>query len=103
MSWENSVGIETGYSLNFRGSITDSDRSFSSLRSLQKNFWGQRILGVFLPGCTAAGHEADHSSPYSAEVMNSGAIPPLPHTTSWRGALLITHRDNLSFYFKCIL
>jgi uncharacterized protein YktB (UPF0637 family) len=28
MSWDNSVGIETGYSMNFRGSITDRDKIF---------------------------------------------------------------------------
>jgi hypothetical protein len=28
------------------------------------------------------GHEADHSTPSSAEVKNGGAIPPLP-LTSW--------------------
>jgi len=30
--------------------------------------------------------EADHSPPSSAEVRLSGAIPPLPNTSSWRGA-----------------
>jgi hypothetical protein len=32
------------------------------------------------------GLEADHSPPFSAEVENGGAIPPLSHTVSWRGA-----------------
>jgi hypothetical protein len=30
--------------------------------------------------------EADHSSPIGAEAKMRGAIPPLPHTSSWRGA-----------------
>jgi hypothetical protein len=30
--------------------------------------------------------EADHSSPPSAEVKKGGAMSPLPHTSSWRGA-----------------
>jgi hypothetical protein len=30
--------------------------------------------------------EADHSPQSSAEVKKVGAIPPLPHTPSWRGA-----------------
>jgi hypothetical protein len=30
--------------------------------------------------------EADHSSPSIAEVKNDGATPPLPHTSSNRGA-----------------
>jgi hypothetical protein len=29
--------------------------------------------------------EADHLPPFSAEVKNDGAVPPLPHTSSWRG------------------
>jgi hypothetical protein len=32
------------------------------------------------------GREADHSPPSSAEAKNDGAIPSLPHTSSWPGA-----------------
>jgi hypothetical protein len=32
------------------------------------------------------GHEADLSSPCSAEVNNDGPLPPLPHTILWPGA-----------------
>jgi hypothetical protein len=32
------------------------------------------------------GREADYSPPCSAEVKNGGAIPRLPHSSSWRGA-----------------
>jgi hypothetical protein len=39
------------------------------------------LLGVKWPG-----READCSPPTSAEVENGGAIPPLTHTFSWRGA-----------------
>jgi hypothetical protein len=42
------------------------------------------------------GGEAD-LSPSSAEVKNSGAIPPLYHTSSWRGAQLFNHIDNVTF------
>jgi hypothetical protein len=35
-----------------------------------------RLIGM---GTKGWGHEADHSSPSSAEVKNGGAIPPLPH------------------------
>jgi hypothetical protein len=31
-----------------------------------------------------------------------GAIPPLPQTPSWRGALL-KHRDNFTFYLYYII
>jgi hypothetical protein len=50
------------------------------------------------PGGKVAGHEADHSPPSSAKVKNGGAIPPLPHTSSWRGAQLIKHMENISKY-----
>jgi hypothetical protein len=30
--------------------------------------------------------EANRSPPSSAEVKNCGAVPPLHHTQSWRGA-----------------
>jgi hypothetical protein len=32
------------------------------------------------------GGEAGHSLPFNAQGKNGGAIPPLPHTSSWRGA-----------------
>jgi hypothetical protein len=38
------------------------------------------------------GREADHSPASSAEVKNGGAIPPLLHMSSLRGASLIKHR-----------
>jgi hypothetical protein len=36
-------------------------------------------------GGKAAGREADHLTPSSAEVENDGAIIPIPHTSSWHG------------------
>jgi hypothetical protein len=38
------------------------------------------------PGVKRQGREGDHSFPYTAEIKNGGAIPPLPHTSSWRSA-----------------
>jgi hypothetical protein len=32
-----------------------------------------------------AGSEADHSPPPSVDVKNDGALPPLPHMSSWHG------------------
>jgi hypothetical protein len=37
------------------------------------------FLGVKKPGL-----EDDHTPPFSSEVKNGGAIPPVPHTSSWR-------------------
>jgi hypothetical protein len=42
--------------------------------------------------------EADHSSPSNAEVMNGGAVPPLPHTSLLLSAELIKLKDN----FTCL-
>jgi hypothetical protein len=50
-----------------------------------------------LPGIKRPGREADHSPPSSAGVKNGGAIPPLPHASSWHSAQLIKRRDNLTF------
>jgi hypothetical protein len=42
---------------------------------------GAPTLGVERPGC-----EAEHSSPFSAEVKNVWRYTGLPHTFPWRGA-----------------
>jgi hypothetical protein len=38
----------------------------------------QWVPRTFAPGIKRPGHQADHTSPSSAEVKDSGAIPPLP-------------------------
>jgi hypothetical protein len=43
-----------------------------------------------------AEREADHSPPSSAKAKNGGTMPPVPHTSSKRGAVLIKHRDNFT-------
>jgi hypothetical protein len=58
---------------------------------------GSYFSGVKLPGC-----ETDHSSPFTAKVKNDGAIPPLIHTSLWRGALFVKHSENFTF-FLCIM
>jgi hypothetical protein len=45
----------------------------------------QCVLGAISPGIMCQGREADHSPPSNAEIKNNGAIPPLPHISSWRG------------------
>jgi hypothetical protein len=51
---------------------------------------------IITPGVKRQGHEVDNSPPFSAEVTNGGAIHPVFHTSSWRGALVIKHRENLT-------
>jgi hypothetical protein len=65
-----SVGIAMGYELDDRGSISGRVKIFL--------FPTESRL--------AAGRVADHSPPSSAEVKNGGAIPPLPHMSSWHSA-----------------
>jgi hypothetical protein len=55
--------------------------------------------GSISPGVKRQRREADHSPPSRAEVKNSEAIPPLPHTTSWRGVKLI----NLTLLYKVVI
>jgi hypothetical protein len=43
----------------------------------------QWVLRAPSPEVKGAGHEADHPLPSSAEIKNGGAVPPLPHTSSW--------------------
>jgi hypothetical protein len=82
------VGIATGYVLDDQGigvRVPVGLRIFSSPRRPDR-LWGPLNLlsngyrrGSF-PGGKAARRGAHHSPPSSAEVRNSGAIPPLPHT-----------------------
>jgi hypothetical protein len=49
--------------------------------SLLSNWYRGSFPGVKQPGC-----EAVHSHPYSVEIKNGGAIPLLPHMSSWHSA-----------------
>jgi hypothetical protein len=40
-----------------------------------------------------------HSPTPSAEVKNGGAIPLLPHMSSWDSAQIIKHMENFTFFF----
>jgi hypothetical protein len=83
-----------GYALDYRGSIHGRSKVVL-LHSIQIGSGAHPAfypMGVKRPGC-----EADHSPPSSTEVKNCGPIAPLPLTSSWRGASLIKHRDNLTF------
>jgi hypothetical protein len=46
----------------------------------------QRVPGALSPGVKRQRRDADYSPPFSIEVKNVGAIPPLPHTSSWSGS-----------------
>jgi hypothetical protein len=88
MSRDGSVGISTGWTARVRF-LTVQD--FYFLHRIQTGsgahpasypkLQGGSVLGVNRPRS-----EANHLPPSSAEVKNSGAIPPHPHTSSKRGA-----------------
>jgi len=46
----------------------------------------QWVPGALYPRVKPPGRKADHSPPSSAELRMRGAIPPIPHASSWRGA-----------------
>jgi hypothetical protein len=53
--------------------------------------WPSQPPIQFLPGDVSLGEkqqrrQTDHSTPSSAEVNNSGVIPPLSHIPSWHSA-----------------
>jgi hypothetical protein len=52
---------------------------------------------LFLPGVKWPEREVDDSSTSSAEVKKSGAVSPLPHTSSLLSHYLIKHRVILRF------
>jgi hypothetical protein len=72
----------TGYRLDGKGRFPARARNCS----LQSVPTGSGARPASCPGSKAAGREADHSPPSSADVKNGGAIPPLPHMSSWHGA-----------------
>jgi hypothetical protein len=62
---------------------------------------GARALS---PGVKRPGHETDPSLPSNVKVKNGGAIPPLPHMSSWCSDELIKHRDNFAFFTRlCVI
>jgi hypothetical protein len=94
-SRDSSVGIAMGYGLEGQGPIPGRSKIFlltaesrTALRPTRHPIqWVPRALSqrVKRLGC-----EADHSPPSNADAKNGGAIPPLPHTSSWS-------RDNFPF------
>jgi hypothetical protein len=45
----------------------------------------QQLPGALSPGVKQLERETDHSHPSDVDVKNDGAIPRLPHASSWRG------------------
>jgi hypothetical protein len=91
-SQDNSVGITTGYGLCDWGSIPDRGKiicfySTASTPALDPTLLPlQRVPRAPSPRAKRPGSKADHSPPSTAEIKKSGALPPLPHMSSLRGA-----------------
>jgi hypothetical protein len=82
-SWDSSVGIATGYGLDDPGSIL-----FHSIQTGSGAHPSSYAIvpGAIPPGVKRPGREADHSAPTTVKFKNGGAIPPLPHMSSWHSA-----------------
>jgi hypothetical protein len=98
-SRDSSVGKETGYWLDSRDSFPPRGKVFlfsiaftPVLGPTQPPI--QWVPGAIYPGLERLGREAENSPSSSAEVKSGGAIPPLPHTSSWRSALLVNARST---------
>jgi hypothetical protein len=100
-SRDSSVGIALGYELDdwcSRVRFPAGAGNFSLHHRVQN---GSGVHPASYPmgsgglslGVKLLGHEADHSSPSSAEVKMRGAIPPLPNTPSRRGAYVLQGHD----------
>jgi hypothetical protein len=57
--------------------------------------------GALSPGLKRPRHEAEHSH-LVLRSRTYGSIHPLPHMSSWRSALLVTQRDNFTFFFYSV-
>jgi hypothetical protein len=85
---DSSVGIATDYRMNGWRSIPSKGNTF--LHSVQTESGTHPVsypmgTGSVFPGVKEKG-EVDHKTSPSAEVKNSGVIPSLPSTSSWRDA-----------------
>jgi hypothetical protein len=69
-----------------RGSIPGADRDIFSLHHRVQTGSGAPSPVQWVPGAKRSGREAYHSPPLNSKVRLRGAVPPLPQTSSWRGA-----------------
>jgi hypothetical protein len=78
--WGSLISIAMGYGLDSWGSIRSRARDICLLTD------SRPALGPSQLGVKQQGPEADHSPPSSAKVLDGGAMPPLPHLSTWCGA-----------------
>jgi hypothetical protein len=91
-SRDSSFGIATGYELEGRSTILGRGKRFFSNPQRTDQLWVPPSLpsigyrGALSLALKRPMREADHSPPYSADINNVEAIPPLPHMSSWHSA-----------------
>jgi hypothetical protein len=102
-----SVGIATGYGLDDRGVgvlVPIGSSVFSSPRRPDRH-WGPRSLlcneyrGLFPRGKSGRGVKLTTHLQLLPRSGIRGSIHPHYHTSSWRRASLVKHRDN--YYYGC--
>jgi hypothetical protein len=107
-SRNSAVGIATGYGLDDRGVVVRvpaGSRIFSSPRRPVR-LWGSPSLlsngywGLFPRGESGRGVTLTTHLQLAPRSRKRGSIHPLPHTSSWRSAYLVKHRDNFTSYKK---
>jgi hypothetical protein len=82
---DSSVGIEIGYMMGGRGIGFRFREGAIYFSLLHKDETGSGAHPVGTRG-SLPGRKAYHSPPSRVKVKNGGSMPPLPHTSSCRGA-----------------
>jgi hypothetical protein len=102
MSRGSSVGIATGYGLDDRRVEVRAPVGSRMLTSPDRPDWLWGPSNLLCNGYRVAvsarvkwqGREADQLVP---RPRKRGSVHPLPHTSSWRSAQLVTRKDNFNF------
>jgi hypothetical protein len=76
------TGYEAG--IQFPAEVEGFSFAYSVKTGSGAHSYSDPMGKVFFLGVKRPELEADYSHPSSAEVNNGGAIPPVPHTSSWR-------------------
>jgi hypothetical protein len=94
LSWQFWMKLWHGVSLRcFCSSVSLCGTNFAQIFLFRKSLWtgsdaypASSTIGTVSSGIKLQGCEAVHSYPCRTKVNNPGAITPLSHISSWRGA-----------------
>jgi hypothetical protein len=79
MRRDSSAGIAAGYTLDDRGSISGRGKIFLCSTASRPALGPIQPHLQWIPGAKRPKYESNHSYSSSAEVKNTGAIPPLSY------------------------